>query len=200
MNWLQPINLRGEYASLEPLSHTHHDDLVEAVNDGELWNLWYTSIPTPDAMHAEIDRRLNEQNKGLMLPFAVIDNSTGRTVGMTTYLNADAVNRRVEIGATWYAKSRQRSPINTQCKLLLLAHAFDGLHCIAVEFRTHLFNHQSRRGIERLGAKLDGILRSHQITQNGTVRDTCVYSIIAGEWPTVKTHLSWQLTRPRPTS
>jgi len=200
MSWLQPIDLRGKYASLELLSHAHHDHLVEAVKDGELWNLWYTSIPTPDMMRAEIDRRLNEHAKGLMLPFAVIDNSTGNAVGMTTFLNADEINRRVEIGATWYAKTRQRSPINTQCKLLLLTHAFEVLRCIAVEFRTHFFNHQSRRGIERLGAKLDGILRSHHIGRNGAIRDTCVYSIITSEWPTVQTHLSWQLSRPWPPS
>jgi RimJ/RimL family protein N-acetyltransferase len=112
-------------------------------------------------------------------------------------MNVDAVHRRVEIGSTWYRKSVQRTSLNTQCKLLLLTHAFDTLGCIAVEFRTHFFNQQSRRGIERLGAKLDGILRSHQVAANGTLRDTCVYSIIASEWPTVRAHLSWQLSRPR---
>jgi N-acetyltransferase len=112
---------------------------------------------------------------------------------MTTYMNVDAANRRVEIGSTWYAKRVQRSALNTQCKLLLLTHAFEQLNCIAVEFRTHFFNHQSRRGIERLGAKQDGILRNHQIAPNGTLRDTVVYSIIASEWPTVKAHLTYQL-------
>jgi RimJ/RimL family protein N-acetyltransferase len=140
----------------------------------------------------EIERRLALQAAGLMLPFTVRD-ADGKIVGMTTYMNIDAANRRVEIGSTWYAKRVQRSGVNTQCKLLLLTHAFEKLDCIAVEFRTHFFNHQSRRGIERLGAKLDGILRSHQIAPNGTLRDTVVYSIIASEWPTAKAHLKYQL-------
>ena len=131
------------------------------------------------------------------MPFTVIDRASGRGAGMTNYLNVDAVNRRVEIGGTWYRKSLQRTAINTEAKLLLLQHAFETLNCIAVEFRTHFFNHQSRRAIERLGAKLDGVLRSHQIASNGTLRDTCVYSIVASEWPTVKGHLKWQLERPR---
>jgi RimJ/RimL family protein N-acetyltransferase len=128
----------------------------------------------------------------LMLPFAVRD-ADGGIAGMTTYMNADAANRRVEIGSTWYARRVQRSGVNTQCKLLLLTHAFEKLDCIAVEFRTHFFNHPSRRAIERLGAKLDGILRSHQVAPNGTLRDTAVYSIIGSEWPTVKAHLTFQL-------
>jgi N-acetyltransferase len=195
MSFIEPITLSGQYASLVPLSHAHHDDLVEAIKDGELWNLWYTPIPTPDRMHAEIDRRLELQSKGSMLPFAVIENSTKHAVGMTTYLNIDAVNRRVEIGGTWYRKRVQRTALNTECKLKLLTHAFEKLSCIAVEFRTHFFNHQSRAGIERLGAKLDGILRQHQMMSNGTYRDTCVYSVILSEWPTVKAHLSHQLGR-----
>ena len=120
-----------------------------------------------------------------------------KIAGMTTYMNVDAANRRVEIGATWYRKAAQRTDLNTQCKMLLLTHAFEHLDCIAVEFRTHFFNHASRRGIERLGAKLDGILRSHQRASNGTLRDTCVYSIIAAEWPTVKSHLTYQMSKPR---
>jgi RimJ/RimL family protein N-acetyltransferase len=197
MTWLQPITLSGARVRLEPLDQRHRDDLIEAVKDGELWRLWYTTIPEPRKMAADIDRRLGLQAAGSMLPFAVLDNGTGKAVGVTTYLNADAPNRRLEIGATWYRKSVQRSDLNTQCKLLLLTHAFETLSCIAVEFRTHLFNHQSRRGIERLGAKLDGILRSHQLAANGTLRDTCVYSIIASEWPTVQAHLAWQLAKPR---
>jgi N-acetyltransferase len=196
MTWLHPITLQGPLVTLEPLSLDHHDALVEAVQDGELWNLWYTSIPEPSKMRQEIERRLKLQAEGSMLPFAVID-PNGVVVGMTTYMNVDALNKRVEIGSTWYRKSVQRTGINTQCKLLLLTHAFEELKCIAVEFRTHVFNHQSRRGIERLGAKLDGILRSHQLASNGTLRDTCVYSIIASEWPTVKAHLTWQMTKPR---
>ena len=193
MPWLSPVTLTGRHAVLTPLSQHHHDDLVEAVRDGELWNLWYTTVPKPKAMRAEIDRRLDLQRQGTMLPFTVIQRDGGKAVGMTTYMNVDSVNRRVEIGSTWYRKSVQRTVINTECKLMLLTHAFESLSCIAVEFRTHFFNHRSRRAIERLGAKLDGILRSHQLATNGTLRDTCVYSIIAAEWPTVKAHLSWLL-------
>jgi RimJ/RimL family protein N-acetyltransferase len=185
--------LRGKHVLLEPLSLAHHDDLVEAVRDGELWKLWYTVIPEPGKMREEIERRLDRQAKGAMLPFAVRDTRTGKVVGMTSYWNVEEAHRRVEIGGTWYRKSMQRTPLNTECKLLLLTHAFESLDCICVELRTHFFNHPSRRAIERLGAKLDGILRSNQILPNGNIRDTCVYSIIAAEWPTVKTHLLWKL-------
>lgn len=191
-----PVTLIGDHATLVPLSSEHRDGLVEAVRDGALWTLWYTAIPSPESMTAEIDRRLGLQAQGRMLPFTVLD-LQGRPAGMTTYMNIDAANRRVEIGSTWYRKSLQRSALNTQCKLLLLTHAFDQLDCIAVEFRTHGLNSQSRRAIERLGAKFDGLLRSHQILPNGTLRDTAVYSITAAEWPAVKAHLSWQLARPR---
>ena len=197
MTWLQPRTLEGRLVRLEPLDQRHHDDLVEAARDGELWRLWYTSVPAPEKLAADIDRRLGLQAAGSMLPFAVIDPASGKAVGMTTYMHIDAANKRLEIGATWYRRSVQRSGLNTECKLLLLTHAFETLNCIAVEFRTHFFNQQSRRGIERLGAKLDGILRSHQVAPNGTLRDTCVYSIIASEWPTVKAHLAFQLTKPR---
>jgi RimJ/RimL family protein N-acetyltransferase len=197
MTWLEPVSLGGPHARLKPLSQDHRDGLTEAVRDGELWNLWYTSVPRPEDMTKEIDRRLGLQTAGTMLPFTVFD-ADGKIAGMTTYMNVDAANRRVEIGSTWYAKRVQRSALNTQCKLLLLTHAFEKLDCIAVEFRTHFFNHQSRRGIERLGAKQDGILRSHVIAPNGTLRDTVVFSIIAAEWPTVKAHLSYQLNeKPR---
>jgi RimJ/RimL family protein N-acetyltransferase len=192
MPWLEPATLSGPYAELKPLSDDHIEGLIEAVKDGELWKLWYTFIPKPEDMRKEIDRRLGLNAAGSMLPFTVFD-ANGKIAGMTTYMNVDAPNRRVEIGSTWYARRVQRSALNTQCKLLLLGHAFEQLDCIAVEFRTHFFNHQSRRGIERLGAKLVGILRNHQIAANGTLRDTVVYSIIASEWPTVKAHLNYQL-------
>jgi N-acetyltransferase len=192
MPWLEPVTLRGEHARLEPLSHDQAAGLTEAAEDGQLWKLWYTSIPKPETMGKEIDRRLGLQAAGSMLPFTVFD-AAGTISGMTTYMNVDASNRRVEIGSTWYASRVQRSAVNTQCKLLLLSHAFEKLNCIAVEFRTHFFNHQSRRAIERLGAKQDGILRNHQISANGTLRDTVVYSIIASEWPTVNAHLNYQL-------
>lgn len=204
--WPEPITFHGLSVRLEPLAMRHHDDLVEAVQDGELWKLWYTSIPRPEAMKAEIERRLALQDKGSMLPFAVIlpdaewaGDLAGRAVGMTTYMNIDATNRRVEIGSTWYRRAVQRSPVNTECKRLLLAHAFEQLDCIAVEFRTHWFNHASRAAIERLGAKLDGVLRNHSINPHpdaqGALRDTCVYSIIASEWPSVKAHLNYKLGR-----
>jgi RimJ/RimL family protein N-acetyltransferase len=196
MSWPAPLVLEGRYAQLEPLTHDHHEGLVEAVNDGELWKLWYTFIPAPQAMRDEIQRRLALQAAGAMLPFTV-KQPDGTIAGMTTYMNLDAANRHVEIGATWYRKSVQRSALNTECKLMLMRHAFETLDCIAVEFRTHFFNQQSRRGIERLGAKLDGVLRSHQIAPNGTLRDTCVYSITAAEWPTVKAHLTYQLDKAR---
>ena len=194
-----PVTLRGRHAALVPLKHSHAPALAEAVRDGELWKLWYTSIPAPDRVEAEIERRLSLQAAGSMLPFCSLD-AAATPVGMTTYMNIDAVYRRVEIGSTWTAARMQRSAFNTECKLLLLTHAFETLGCIAVEFRTHRFNAQSRRAIERLGAQLDGMLRSHQLASNGTLRDTAVYSIVASEWPTVKAHLRWQLDRPRATS
>jgi RimJ/RimL family protein N-acetyltransferase len=196
MAFLQPVTLKGRHALLVPLSLDHHDALAEAVRDGELWKLWYTTIPAPDGMKAEIARRLGLQAEGRMLPFTVLD-ADGRIVGMTTYMNVDALNRRLEIGSTWYRQSAQRTALNTECKLLLLTHAFETLDCIAVEFRTHVLNSQSRRGIERLGAKLDGILRRHSIMPGGTIRDTAVYSITSAEWPMVKSHLNWQLSKPR---
>jgi N-acetyltransferase len=190
-----PITLRGNHATLEPLSHDHNDGLVEATRDGELWKLWYTSVPSPDGMRLEIDRRLGLQKVGTMHPWAVRENASGKVVGMTTYMNIDSTYRRVEIGSTWYAKSVQRTPINTECKLMLLTHAFESLRCIAVEFRTSFFNHASRRAIERLGARQDGILRNHQLHADGSLRDTVVFSITAAEWPAVKLHLTFKLGR-----
>ena len=195
---VQPVTLKGRYVELVPLSLDHTDAQIAAVQDGEIWKLWYTSAPHPEKMRGEIERRLALQAAGSMLPFTVINPVTGQAAGMTTFMNVDATNRRVEIGSTWYAKRVQRTPLNTQCKLLLLGHAFEAIDCIAVEFRTHFFNHQSRRAIERLGAKQDGVLRNHQIAPNGTLRDTVVFSIIATEWPTVKAHLNFQLNdKPR---
>jgi RimJ/RimL family protein N-acetyltransferase len=189
---LQPVSLAGRHASLVPLSLDHEALLKEAVRDGELWRLWFTTVPTPDDMRREIERRLALQAAGSMLPFTVLD-AAGTPVGMTTFMNVDAVNRRLEIGSTWYAARVQRTAVNTECKLLLLAHAFEQLACIAVEFRTHIMNARSRRAIERLGARLDGILRQHMRMPNGTLRDTCVYSIVDHEWPMVREHLRFQL-------
>ena len=198
--WLTPVTLTGAHVRLEPLSTAHHDGLCDAVSDGELWRLWYTVIPEPAQMRQEIQRRLDEQGRGAMCPFALIDPVSDTPVGMTTYMNIDQANRRLEIGSTWIRGSVQRTPLNTEAKRLLLSHAFDNLDCIAVEFRTHFFNQPSRRAIERLGAKLDGVLRSHQISLHpdapGALRDTCVYSIIAAEWPTVRANLDYRLANP----
>ena len=196
MTWMAPVTLAGLHATLAPLAPEHHDALCAATRDGELWKLWYTAVPSPEGMAAEIERRLSLQASGSMLPFTVFD-AAGRVVGMTTFMNIDATNRRVEIGSTWTAAAAQRSALNTQCKRLLLAHAFETLLCIAVEFRTHRLNTQSRSAIERLGAQLDGVLRAHARASDGSLRDTAVYSITAPEWPAVRSHLDWQLHKPR---
>lgn len=193
--WLQPVVLSGAAVRLVPLSMDHLAPLQTAVADGELWKLWYTNVPTVEGMAAEITRRLQLQDAGAMLPFTVIETATNEPVGMSTYMNVDVVNKRVEIGATWYRKRVQRTAVNGTCKLLLLGHAFEKLDCIAVELRTSFMNHQSRRAIEALGAKLDGVLRSHSHHRNSTPRDTCVYSILPNEWPAVKAHLLWRLER-----
>lgn len=186
--WASPLSLTGKTVFLVPLSQDHASDLAEAAADGDLHQLWYTTVPAPQDVSAEITRRLTLQDSGSMAPFAILDRS-GRAVGMTTYMNIDAPNRRLEIGSTWYRRSVQRSGINTECKRLMLTHAFETLDAIAVEFRTHRLNRQSRAAIERLGAQLDGILRAHMILANGTLRDTAVYSITAAEWPTIRAHL-----------
>jgi RimJ/RimL family protein N-acetyltransferase len=195
-DFIQPVTLSGRHATLEPLRAEHAEGLRAAAADGDLWKLWYTSVPAPERMEAEIERRLGLQAQGSMQPFAVRDGN-GELAGMTTYMNIDAANRRVEIGSTWYAQRVQRTPLNTECKLMLLRHAFEQLECIAVEFRTHWMNHQSRTAIARLGAKQDGVLRNHQRMPDGSLRDTVVFSIIASEWPTVRNHLQFQLERPR---
>lgn len=195
MQFLSPIMFKGHFATVEPLHPEHHDALIAAVSDGKLWKLWYTAIPKPENMRAEIERRLHLQQQGSMLPFVIRRNDTGALCGMTTYMNADAANRRVEIGSTWYAASAQRTGINTECKLMMLNHAFEDMHCIAVEFRTHWMNQQSRAAIARLGAKQDGILRNHQRMPDGSLRDTVVFSIIESEWPSVRRHLQFKLGR-----
>jgi N-acetyltransferase len=192
-NILAPITLINAVARLEPLAQAHCADLQEAV--GDLTGLWYTAIPTAANMAAEIERRLGLHAKGSMLPFAAISPATGKAVGMTTYMNIDSTHQRVEIGSTWTSTSMQRSGFNTACKHLLLQHAFETLECIAVEFRTHRFNLQSRSAIERLGAQFDGTLRNHQRASNGSLRDTAVYSITADEWPTVDAHLRFQMAK-----
>ena len=188
------VELRGAHASLVPLREEHADALSVACADGELYKLWYTEVPSPETMAANIAMRLERQAEGAMLPFTVLD-ANDVPVGMTTFTTIDRATPRVEIGYTWYARRVQRTALNSQCKLLLLRHAFETLECVAVEFRTSFFNRASRRAIERLGARLDGILRNHRYHPNGVMRDTCVYSIIAGEWPGVRTQLEVALSK-----
>ena len=190
--WLQPVILAGRHVRLEPLARAHVEGLQRAAGDGELWKLWYTSVPAPDATAGYVDSALALQAQGLALPFVVRD-ATGEIVGCTRFGNVDAANLRVEIGWTWYAKRCQRTGLNTEAKLLLLTHAFEALQCAAVEFRTSWFNHASRNAIARLGAKQDGVLRNHMRMADGSYRDTVVFSIIANEWPMVKRHLQFKL-------
>ena len=195
--FIEPVTLRGEHATLEPLSAAHAPALAKAAADGELWRLWYTGVAAPEKMDAYVATALDMRERLDAMPFVVRDNASGDIVGCTRYFNVDTANRRVEIGHTWYAKRLQRTPLNTECKLLLLSHAFEALGCIAVEFRTHWFNHASRAAIARLGAKQDGVLRNHAITADGIKRDTVVFSIIDSEWPAVRQHLRFQLEKPR---
>ncbi|WP_394161003.1 GNAT family N-acetyltransferase [Galactobacter valiniphilus] len=193
MSALKPLTLTGDLVRLEPLSLEHEEGLIEAVKDGELWRLWYTNIPTPEGMRAEIERRLALQEAGSMLAFTTVSQRDQRIIGMTTYMNIDASLPRVEIGSTWNAASAHGSGTNAESKLLLLGHAFDELGCPAVEFRTSWHNKQSRAAIEGLGAKLDGVLRAHARTRDGSLRDTCVYSITAAEWPQTRSTLRFRL-------
>jgi RimJ/RimL family protein N-acetyltransferase len=197
MSFLEPVTLKGKHATLEPLARQHESDLRRAAADGELWRLWYTSVPAPDETGAYVEAALRMREDLGAMPFVVLDTASGDIVGCTRYFNVDARNRRLEIGHTWYSARAQRTAINTECKLLLLTHAFEKLNCIAVEFRTHWFNHASREAIARLGAKQDGVLRNHQISPDGSYRDTVVFSIIESEWPAVKRNLVFLLERPR---
>ena len=192
MPWLEPVTLRGAHARLEPLASEHYDGLLEAVKDGELWKLWYTFIPKAEDMRKEIDRRLGLQKAGSMLAFTVFD-ADGKVAGMTTYMNVDTPNRRVEIGSTWYARRVQRTALNTEAKRLLLGHAFDTLGCASVTFETSHENLRSQAAILRLGARRDGILRAHMRHRDGTLRDTHVFSILRAEWPAVAAHLRAKL-------
>lgn len=198
MDWITPVRLTGRHATLVPLQRNHAEALGLAASDGELWDHWFTSVARPDEMADDIATRLRWRDEGSMLPFTVLETATGTIVGMTSLGRIDPVVRRVEIGWTWYARRLQRTALNTDAKRLLLSHAFDTLGCVAVELRTHFLNQTSRRAIERLGAKLDGVLRHNLLARDGTLRDTAVYSIIATEWPAVRSHLAWLATRPRP--
>jgi len=193
--WLYQTTLTGKIVTLIPLKREHTDALLEASSDGELWKLWYTSAPNSKTINAYLDKAFNDQDAGVALLFAVVDNATQKIIGTTRYCNADNLNHRVEIGYTWYAKSYQRTGVNTECKYLLLTHAFETLNSIAVEFRTHWHNQASRTAIARLGAKQDGVLRNHQKNAEGVYRDTVVFSIIDQEWPTVKKNLQYKMDR-----
>ncbi len=195
--FIEPVTLRGDRVTIEPLAREHAGALRAAAHDGELWRLWFTSVPAPDGVDRYVDTALAwRETKGAM-PFVVTDNASGDVVGCTRYFNVEAEHRRLEIGYTWYAKRVQRTAVNTESKLLLLGHAFETLKCIAVEFRTSWFNFRSREAIARLGAKQDGVLRNHQIAQDGIYRDTVVFSILESEWASVKRHLRFELDRPR---
>lgn len=194
-NWLYETTLTGKIVTLIPLKREHSDALLQASSDGELWNLWYTSVPSSKNIDAYLNQAFNDQDAGRALLFAVIDNATQKIIGTTRYCNADNLNQRLEIGYTWYAKSFQRTGANTECKYLLLTHAFETLNSIAVEFRTHWHNEASRTAIARLGAKQDGVLRNHQKNAEGIYRDTVVFSIIDQEWPTVKKNLEYKMSK-----
>jgi len=193
--WIEPVVLTGTHAALEPLEPAHAPGLSAAVEDGELWKLWYTSIPAPHETEAYIAKALAMRDRDGALPFAVRDQRNNEIVGSTRYFNVDEEHRRLEIGHTWYARRVQRTGLNTECKFLLLRHAFETLDAIAVEFRTHWHNRASRAAIARLGAKQDGILRNHQRSADGSYRDTVVFSIINSEWPAVRRGLEFSLHR-----
>jgi len=195
--FIEPVTLRGEHVSVEPLAREHVAALRDAANDGELWRLWYTSVPSPEGVEAYVETALSWREGRDAMPFVVRENASGHVVGCTRFCNVEPAHRRLELGYTWYAKRVQRSPVNTECKLLLLGHAFEALQCIAVELRTNWFNFASRAAIARLGARQDGVLRNHQITPDGLYRDTVVFSILDSEWLPVKRNLRYMLDRPR---
>ncbi len=191
--WIKAITLKGNYATLEPLSMNHIEALGKASEDGELWKLWYTGVPSPETAEAYVVAALEMYNKRTALAFVIRDNKSDLIVGSTRFCNIDEKNQRAEIGYTWYSKNYQRTSINTECKLMMLTHAFEQLDAIAVEFRTHWHNQASRSAIARLGAKQDGVLRNHQKMSDGSYRDTVVFSIIDHEWLSVKKGLTFKL-------
>jgi RimJ/RimL family protein N-acetyltransferase len=192
---VQPVILEGRGIRLEPLTENHDDALAAAAADGNLWELWFTSVPAPGTTAAYVADALKGQREGHMLPWTVRDLASNTIVGTTRYHDIVAAIDRVEIGYTWYASSRQRTGVNTTCKLLLLAHAFDALQCKVVGLRTDNFNFRSQKAIEGIGAKKDGVLRHHAARRDGTVRDSVMYSILAAEWPDVRRHLELRLAR-----
>ncbi len=195
IDWSNEIIIEGEKTKLIPLKMEHKEELMEAAKDGNLWELWYTSVPSLDGADTYIQSAIDQYNNKSSIPFAVIDKSSNTIIGSTRYCNIDHQNNRLEIGYTWYAKSFQRTGINTECKYLLIKNAFEVFKVIAVEFRTHWHNHPSRKAILRLGAKQDGILRNHKIDKSGNMRDTVVFSIIQNEWQTIKQSLEYHLNK-----
>ena len=193
VQWIRPVQVDGEHVRLEPLERGHAEALGQAARDGELWRLWVTAVPRPEEAEAYVEEALGRQGRGDGQAFVVRHRASGKIVGTTRYLNEDGINRRVEIGATWYAKSHQRTAVNSECKYLLLRHAFEALEAVAVEFRTHWHNRASRAAIERLGAKQDGVLRQHRRAPDGRYRDTVVFSILNSEWPAVRQGLLYRL-------
>lgn len=193
-NWRHQPTLAGRHVTLEPLQSGHADDLVRAAADGELWRLWYTTVPGPNTVQPYLDRALADREAGTAMPF-LVRNAQGEAVGSTRYFQMDAFVPRLEIGFTWYSARAQRTALNTEAKRLLLAHAFETMGCAVVELRTHAFNHASRAAIERLGARLDGVLRRQMKMPDGHLRDTVVYSILDSEWPVIRTHLDARLAR-----
>lgn len=191
--WIVDIELSGNEVKLIPMIREHGNALINAASDGKLWELWYTNIPSEKTINKYIDYALKEKDAGRSLPFVVLDNTTNKIIGSTRFCNAEPEHKRLEIGYTWYSKRYQRTAVNTECKYLLLSHAFEQLDSIAVEFRTHWHNHASRNAILRLGAKQDGVLRNHQIGPYGTYRDTVVFSILNSEWNVVKKSLEFKL-------
>lgn len=192
---IEPVTLTGNHVELVSLEKFHRDGLVTAASDGELWNLWYTSVPSEESVDAYINTAISNRETKNQLPFVVIEKSSKRVVGCTRFCNIDETNQRLEIGYTFYAKSVQRTAVNSETKLLLLSHAFESLGCIAVEFRTNWFNYASRNAIARLGAKQDGVLRNHVIMPDGSFRDTVVFSILNSEWKGVKNNLLYKLNQ-----
>ena len=192
--WIENKEIRGKFVTLEPINLTHLSELIDAVKDGESWKLWFANVPRPEQMKDYIQAAIQGAKNG-NIAYAVRNNHTNKIVGTTRYYKVDEANRRVMIGYTWYANSVRRTPVNTECKLLLLREIFESYDAIAVEFRTHSENTASRNAIERLGAKFDGVLRNHQILKDGSIRDTAVYSIVADEWDGVKENLHHKLKR-----
>ncbi|AOT11129.1 GNAT family N-acetyltransferase [Pseudoalteromonas luteoviolacea] len=190
--WLSSGTLEGKLVVLEPLSVTHCDLLKEAVSDGQSWQLWYATVPTPEGMQAYVQKALEAMESGEMA-YVVKTKHDGRVVGTTRFYDVKEKHRRASIGYTWYSDSVKRTGVNTESKYLLMSHLFDTKGALSLEFKTHFFNQTSRVAIEKLGAKLDGVLRSHQVMPDGSIRDTAIYSILSHEWPAVKNNLKARL-------